>query len=134
MDDLPHYRATLIAVAVVEDSGRFLVGRRAPGATLAGLAEFPGGKIHAGESPATAAERECFEESGLAVQVGKPYPVVGHEYPQGRLEIHFFHCTLDASKPPAEPRAPFRWVPAAELTQLQFPEANRDVLRSLTAR
>jgi mutator protein MutT len=134
MDDLPHYRATRVAVAVVENAGRFLVGWRAPGTALAGLAEFPGGKVHAGESPAAAAARECLEETGLTIHVGKPYPVVGHDYPQGRLEIHFFHCTVDSSDPTPEPRAPFRWISAAELSQLQFPEANRSVLKLLTAR
>ena len=59
-----------IAVAVVEHDGRFLVGLRPAGKPLAGFSEFPGGKVHSGETPAEAAERECREETGLSVVVG----------------------------------------------------------------
>ena len=63
-----------VAIAVVQHEGRFLVGTRPAGVPLAGLAEFPGGKVHAGEMPADAAARECLEESGLTVCVGEEYP------------------------------------------------------------
>ena len=132
MNDLPHYQATRVAIAVVEDAGRFLVGWRAPGASLAGLAEFPGGKVHPGESPEQAVTRECREETGLEIQVGRAYPVVGHEYPQGRLELHFFHCSVATGSTNVAPTPPFRWVETAELSQLHFPEANRAVLKLLT--
>jgi mutator protein MutT len=55
-----------VAIAVLEHNGKFLVGVRPPGVPLAGLAEFPGGKIDLGETPEAAAIRECREETGLA--------------------------------------------------------------------
>src|SRR5437764_2006476 len=58
---------TPIAVAVVEKDGHFLVGQRPEGVSLAGLWEFPGGKIEPGESPEAAAVRECLEETGVDV-------------------------------------------------------------------
>jgi len=125
-----------IAVAVVEYEGRFLVGVRPPGRPLAGLSEFPGGKVLFGETAADAAARECREETGLIVAVGEPYSVVEHDYPHGRLVLHFFRCTLagetgssDAAH--AKPLPPFRWVGREELARLDFPEANRALLANL---
>ena len=63
-----------IAVAVVQHAGTVLIGRRAPEAPLGGLWEFPGGKVGPDETPGEAAARECREETGLAVRIGRPYP------------------------------------------------------------
>src|SRR5205823_2933585 len=107
-----------IAIAVVEMDGRFLIGRRAAGAVLAGLWEFPGGKVRPDELPPQAAARECLEETGLRIEVGEPYPQVVHQYEHGRVRLHFFACRpLDPRQLPAEP---FRWVTAAELSQYEF--------------
>jgi 8-oxo-dGTP diphosphatase len=111
-----------VAIAVVRHDGRFLVGTRPEGVPLAGMAEFPGGKVHAGETPAEAAARECLEESGLAVEVGEEYFSTVQQYDHGLLEVHFFRCRpMDAA---VAPRSPFRWVDAAELASLEFPAAN----------
>src|SRR5947209_7478611 len=66
--------STQIAIAVVEQDGRFLVGRRPAGVPLAGLSEFPGGKIEPQETAEAAAVRECFEETGIVVEVTGRYP------------------------------------------------------------
>lgn len=111
-----------VAIAVVQHEGRFLVGTRPVGVPLAGLAEFPGGKVHAGETPAEAAARECLEESGLVVEVGREYLSTLQQYDHGLLEVHFFRCRVVDSA--VAPRSPFRWVDAAELASLEFPAAN----------
>ncbi len=91
----------LIAIAVVEQDGNFLIGRRPTGSVLAGLWEFPGGKIHSGETPAAAAARECLEETGLAVDVVYEYPRVDHRYEHGPVALHFFRCrSQDPSQAP----------------------------------
>ncbi|HUY88392.1 MAG TPA: (deoxy)nucleoside triphosphate pyrophosphohydrolase [Pirellulales bacterium] len=123
---------TRIAIAVVEHDGRYLIGRRPEGVPLAGLWEFPGGKVQTGETARQAAARECLEESGLEVAVGEAYPAVVHRYSHGQVALEFFACRpLD---PRQTPKPPFRWVPADELGQYQFPEANGglvDYLKSL---
>lgn len=120
---------TQIAIAVVEHEGRYLVGRRPSNVPLAGLWEFPGGKVQANETPAGAAARECIEETGLAVQVGGEYSTIEHDYAHDRVELHFFRCTpVDPEQPPREP---FRWVAAADLTALKSPPANRAILEQI---
>ncbi|MCZ6805309.1 MAG: NUDIX domain-containing protein, partial [Deltaproteobacteria bacterium] len=56
---------TIVAAAVVVDNGRVLLTKRAEGQHLAGLWEFPGGKLDSGESPEEALVRECREECGI---------------------------------------------------------------------
>lgn len=113
---------TRIAIAVVEHAGRYLIGRRPEGVPLAGLWEFPGGKVQPGETAEQAAARECLEETGLAVEVGLAFPEVVHQYAHGRVALEFFACR--PLEPERVPKSPFRWVLAAELGQYEFPEAN----------
>jgi mutator protein MutT len=117
---------SVIAIAVVEHADRFLVGQRPPGVPLAGLWEFPGGKVEPNETIEQAAVRECLEETGLEVTVGSEYPTIHHEYAHGRVELHFLHCQpQDASQ---AIRPPYRWMERAQLAQLEFPEANAELL------
>ncbi|MBI2826904.1 MAG: (deoxy)nucleoside triphosphate pyrophosphohydrolase [Planctomycetia bacterium] len=123
--------ATRVAVAVVEDHGRFLIGQRPPGIPLAGLWEFPGGKIRPGETPEEAAERECLEETGVAVRACGAYPTVVEQYAHGRVEVSFIACRME--RDPAPPVCPpFLWVAAADLRRYEFPSANTALLRRLT--
>ena len=118
-----------IAIAVVEHEDQFLVGQRPEGVPLAGCWEFPGGKVEAAETPEQAAARECFEETGLSVIVGEPYPAVAHQYDHAKVELHFFACRPVEASP--TPRPPFRWVPRAMLAQITFPPANQALLSYL---
>jgi mutator protein MutT len=122
--------ATPIAIAVVEHNDHFLIGRRPEGGALAGFWEFPGGKIHPGESFADCAIRECFEETGVAVEVTRLQSNRVHEYDHGTVHLHFFHCTpVDPEQPP---RAPFRWVRRESLSAYEFPSANAELIACLS--
>ena len=123
---------TRIAIAVVEHDGRFLIGQRPEGVPLAGLWEFPGGKIEAGETAEQAAVRECREEAGLIVQPMFRYPAAVHEYAHGAVELEFVGCGV-VSGEQVEPQSPFRWVKRRELAQYEFPQANRELIRQLLA-
>ncbi len=121
----------LIAIAVVELNGRFLVGLRPDGVPLAGLSEFPGGKVEPDETPEAAAARECFEESGIAVDVRGRFPESVHRYPHGQVRLLFFDC--HPRQATVQPAAPFRWVAREDLTTLQFPAGNDALLAMLQA-
>src|SRR5262249_12678744 len=118
-----------IAVAVVEQDGCFLIGQRAADIPLAGMWEFPGGKVQDGEDANVAAIRECLEETGLHVEVVGEYPDVIHDYPHGRLHLRFVQCRPRDAE--AMPQLPFEWVARADLTKYEFPPANVALLAQL---
>jgi mutator protein MutT len=118
-----------VAVAVVEHAGQYLIGQRPAGTALAGLWEFPGGKRHPDESAAQAAERETVEETGLQVRAVGDHDVVTHAYSHATVEVTFVACR--PTLPLTPPRAPFRWVAAAELANHEFPAANAAIIRKL---
>ncbi len=120
-----------IAIAVVQHAGLALVGVRGPEGPLAGYWEFPGGKVLPDEDPADAAVRECREETGLAVRILGSLGQVAHTYPHGQLDINFF--TAEPLEPGQAPRAPFRWMPIAELSAGLFPPANAEMIAQLKA-
>lgn len=122
---------TEIAVAVVLCQGRALIGLRPAGVPLAGLWEFPGGKVLPGESPADAAARECREETGLAIRVDGLFCEVAHDYPHARLRLRFFTATPLKSN--LSPIPPFRWIELARLADYQFPPANAEAIAKLSA-
>ena len=119
---------TPIAIAVVECDDRFLIGRRPEGVPLAGYAEFPGGKVQAGETVAAAACRECLEETGIEVAPAGSADVIDWRYEHGAVRLHFVPCRVLTA---GEPRAPFRWVERAQLATLSFPPANAAIVARL---
>jgi mutator protein MutT len=126
----PPHPILSIAVAVVRLDGRVVIGQRPPGVALAGLWDFPGGKIEAGESPEQAAVRECWEEAGIAIEVLGQWPVAEHDYDHGHIKLHFFDCRPLRG---GQPKPPYRWIPAAELSQFEFPAANAPIVTQLVA-
>ncbi|MFO0958982.1 MAG: NUDIX domain-containing protein [Isosphaeraceae bacterium] len=120
-----------VGIGLVTLGGRFLVRQRtAP--PLEGFWEFPGGKCEPGESPRDSAARECREELGFAVILAdEPRRVVMHDYPHGRLELHFFDGRPESPGSVPSPETGFRWVIAADLPALRFPEANAAILDDL---
>src|SRR5262245_61664041 len=123
--------STQIAIAVVEHEGRFLIGQRPAGVPLAGLWEFPGGKIQPSETAEAAAVRECLEETGLHVAPRFAYPSHVESYDHDDVELHCIACS-PSSGSSLVPRLPFRWVPRHELSNYDFPQGNRGLLRILT--
>ncbi len=117
-----------IAVAIVLQRQRVLVGRRPLGVAMAGYAEFPGGKIQADETPDQAAARECKEETGMLVEAHESLNIMRHAIENGSREIHFVRCTLRGE---SIARPPFEWVPLARLTAYRFPPANSEILAIL---
>jgi 8-oxo-dGTP diphosphatase len=123
-----------VGIGLIRRGDCFLVRQRPPSTVYAGYWEFPGGKCLPGEDPAAATARECFEETGLRVVVGPLRHVTTYCYPHGLVELFFYDCTRLHSA--AEPAAGsgFRWINAAELTTLRFPEANEGVIAGLGGR
>ena len=119
-----------MAIAVVLRDGHLLVAPRPEGSDLAGLWEFPGGKLVPGETPAEAARRELHEETGLTCESWEPLVVVAHEAADRRLRLHAFL----AREPREEPRAGWSWLTPEQLRALPLPGPNVAVLRALAWR
>lgn len=120
---------TPIAIAVVEHEGRFLIGQRPEGVPLAGLWEFPGGKIQPGETPEAAAIRECQEETGMTIEPLFRYPEQVQEYEHDRVQLYFIACRVAGA---ASAKSGFRWVRRENLAKLSFPTGNRQLIDLLT--
>ena len=126
---LPHI---VVTAAVVERHGRFLLTRRLRGTHLEGSWEFPGGKCDPGEAHAACLEREILEELDTPVRVGREVFSVTHAYPERVVELHFFECELTGDPRPMLGQE-MRWVARAELPALEFPPADAELIRILSA-
>ncbi len=85
--------------AVVIKSGLVLCAQRGPSGALAGLWEFPGGKVEADESPRAALEREILEELECSVSVGNEVATTTHTYDFGVVTLRTFYCELLSGTP-----------------------------------
>ncbi len=121
----------VVAAAVLERNGRFLLTRRQQGVHLEGLWEFPGGKCSADESLDACLVRELFEELAVAVDVGPEIFTVAHDYADRAVELHFFRCALRA-EPVPQLGQEMRWVAREELAHLEFPPADQELIAMLT--
>ncbi|MBI4887572.1 MAG: (deoxy)nucleoside triphosphate pyrophosphohydrolase [Acidobacteria bacterium] len=119
-----------MVAAVIEEHGRFLVTRRQPGVHLAGLWEFPGGKIDPGESHPVALERELREELDVGVEVCELIFDTIHPYPDRTVALYFYRCRLLGTPRPLLGQD-MRWVPRAELPSLGFPPADSELIQRL---
>ncbi len=126
-----HDRPTVVGIGLIRRDGCFLVRMRPEQTVYAGYWEFPGGKCEPDEQPVEAVERECLEETGLSVVVGRCRCKTVHRYPHGLVELHFHDCTpADSLAEPAD-QTGFCWMPVRELGALRFPEANEAVVEEL---
>lgn len=117
-----------VVVGIVRRGDEYLVGRRAAHQTLAGYAEFPGGKLLDGEPAELGLMREVLEETGLSIRILPWQRKVVHAYAHGELHITFYLCEAIQDRPPTPP---FRWVPRGELGRLRFPDANTAIFSEL---
>ena len=122
---------TTVVAAVIEDNHRFLVTRRQPGVHLAGMWEFPGGKIDPDETHDAALRRELREELDIEVEVGECVYQTLHAYPERTVELYFYRCSLKGVPQPLLGQE-MRWVPRGELASLGFPPADTELIELLT--
>lgn len=131
-------RTVLVAAGVVIEGGRVLLSQRKSGAHLAGMWEFPGGKVDEGEDPRAALSRELREELGIDTVVGDVIEVTFHHYADAdkAVLLLFFEATRTATSPaPATlDVAAFKWSTAADLDPAQFPPADVAILKKISAR
>ena len=116
----------VVAAALIAADNRVLVAQRPEGRSLAGLWEFPGGKIEPGETPAAALVRELDEELGISVGEAALSPVtfVSHSYPDFHLLMLLYLCRDWHGTPIGQQGQPLRWEVAGALDALPMPPAD----------
>jgi 8-oxo-dGTP diphosphatase len=119
-----------VVAAVIEQDGRFLITRRLSGTHLAGYWEFPGGKVHEGETQIQALEREMLEELNTGILNARRVFHTCHEYNDRSIEIHFYRVDLTA-EPHAMLGQHMRWIAREEFSALDFPPADAELIDRL---
>jgi 8-oxo-dGTP diphosphatase len=118
------------AVALIDTDTRILLARRPEGKSMAGLWEFPGGKVEPGETPEAALIRELREELGIDVASNclAPFTFASHEYETFHLLMPLFLCRRWKGTPVAKEGQALAWVSPSKLSEYKMPEADRPLV------
>jgi 8-oxo-dGTP diphosphatase len=121
------------AVALLDADGRVLLAQRPAGKPMAGLWEFPGGKVDPGETPETALIRELAEELGIDVTASclAPFTFASHSYPDFHLLMPLYVCRKWSGIPAAREGQRFAWVRPARLGDYPMPPADKPLVAML---
>lgn len=123
----------VVAAALVDGEGRVLLAQRPDGKSLAGLWEFPGGKLEPGESPEAALARELDEELGIAQPQLEPFTFVSFAYPDFHLVMLLYWCRAWAGVPVGRDGQALRWETPAAMAGLPMPPADLPLVAALQA-
>lgn len=125
----------VVAALFVDAAGKVLVQQRPPGRAMAGLWEFPGGKIEPGETPEQALARELAEELGVSVNPADLIPLTFASDALGNrhLILLLYRCRRWAGTPHALHATAIRWVTIEELRHLPMPPADQPLLDAIAA-
>ena len=126
LDRSPVRLVLVVAVALVDADGRVLIARRPPGKSMAGLWEFPGGKVDANESPEVALCRELHEELGVDVSESclAPFTFASHRYPDFQLLMPLYLCRRWLGTPTPREGQELAWVRPNRLADYPMPPAD----------
>ena len=119
------------AVALIDTDGRVLLTQRPAGKSMAGLWEFPGGKVEQGESVTEALIRELKEECNIAVTDCAPLTVVEHQYRDKRVLLDVWWVLSYTGTARQMEGQEFVWADIAQLDAYQFPDANQPIVDCL---
>ena len=122
------------ACALIDPDGRVLIAQRPPGKSMAGLWEFPGGKVEADERPEQSLIRELKEELGIVVKEEclAPLTFASHLYPDFHLLMPLYVCRRWEGIVEAREAQQLKWVRPPELRNFPMPPADEPLISHLT--
>jgi 8-oxo-dGTP diphosphatase len=125
----------VVACALLDVDGRVLIAQRPPGKDLAGLWEFPGGKIEPGERPEDTLIRELHEELGITVKEAclAPLTFASHTYAAAHLLMPLYVCRRWEGIVAAREGQALKWVKPNRLRDFPMPPADEPLIAHLTA-
>jgi 8-oxo-dGTP diphosphatase len=120
----------VVACALVDADGRVLIAQRPAGKQLAGLWEFPGGKVEPGETPEQTVVRELREEIGVETQIPclAPLTFASHEYETFHLLMPLYVCRRFTGTPKPIEVAAIKWVRPNRLRDYPMPPADAPLI------
>jgi 8-oxo-dGTP diphosphatase len=123
----------VVAAALVDGNGRVLIAQRPEGKAMAGLWEFPGGKVEAGEDPELALVRELAEELGVTVELEDlvPFTFASHRYERFHLLMPLYLCRQWSGTPRALEVSDVLFVLPENLSDYPMPEADAPLVARL---
>jgi 8-oxo-dGTP diphosphatase len=130
---VPVRSVPVVCVALVDTDGRVLLAQRPPGKPMAGLWEFPGGKIDAGETPEAALIRELKEELGIDVAASclAPFTFASHAYEGFHVLLLLYLCRRWEGIAAAQEGQVLKWVRPTKLADYPMPEADKPLVAML---
>ncbi|MCB8837340.1 8-oxo-dGTP diphosphatase MutT [Aurantimonas sp. VKM B-3413] len=123
----------VVACALIDADGRILIAERPEGKALAGLWEFPGGKLEPGETPEDALIRELREELGVVTQAPclAPLTFASHRYDDFHLLMPLYVCRRFSGTPTPREGQRLKWVRASALRDYPMPPADAPLIAHL---
>jgi 8-oxo-dGTP diphosphatase len=123
----------VVAVAMVDADGRVLMAKRPAGKKLAGLWEFPGGKVSPGETPEAALIRELEEELGVDTRESclAPFTFASHEYEDFHLLMPLYVCRVWHGTPQPKEGQKLSWVRPVRMRDYPMPPADEPLVAML---
>ena len=120
----------VVAGAVTDAAGRVLIAQRPPGKHLAGGWEFPGGKLHPGETPEAGLIRELKEELGIDVSAAclAPFAFASHAYERFHLMMPLYLCRRWKGVPTPREGQTLAWVRPQKLADYPMPPADKPLI------
>lgn len=121
---------TVVAAALIDGEGRVLLQRRPEGRAMAGLWEFPGGKVERGEEPEAALVRELEEELGIGVAVPDLVPACFASAPlaERHLLLLLYICRIWEGEPRPLHADALKWLHPTEMDATEMPPADRPLI------
>lgn len=117
-----------VSCAIIEADGLVLVAQRGEAMSMPLKWEFPGGKIHDGESPQECLRRELMEELSIEVTVLRPLPPAIHDYPGFSITLFPFICKIVSGEITLHEHSAVRWLLPEELHSVEWAEADIPVV------
>ncbi len=120
-----------VTAAILIDDNRILIARRPSDDRLAGLWEFPGGKLETGETPRDCLRRELWEEFGIRTRIGPFFDETEYHYDHLSIRLLVYQAEIESGQLRPRVHDAVRWVTPEQMSSFRFAPADRPIVTRL---